>query len=121
VNVIFTDRVTSLAGTVRDRAGAAPPGLTVIAFAADEAQWHGQSRYIRTARTDNSGRYRLTGLPPAEYLLAVVDDVDQGEWFDPAFLEALKGSAVKVQLDEGEQKTQDLKMSASGSPASRLF
>jgi hypothetical protein len=121
LNVIFTDRVTSLSGTVRDGAAAAPAGLTVIAFASDEAHWHGQSRFIRTARTDQAGSYRIAGLPPAEYLVVAVDDVEQGEWFDPAFLGALTGSAVKIRLDEGDRSTQDLKMSASGSPASRLF
>jgi hypothetical protein len=62
-----------------------------------------------TARTDASGAYRLSAIPPGEYLVIAVDDVEQGEWFDPAFLDQIKDAATKVMIGEGEQKTQDLK------------
>ena len=120
INVIFTDRVTALSGTVTGRSQPAPAGLTVIAFAADDARWHPSSRFIQAARTDKGGAYRLNALPPGDYLVAVVDDVEQGEWFDPAFLARLKDAAVKVRLDEGEKKTQDLRTSGSESPGAPL-
>lgn len=109
VNVIFTDRIATIAGTVRDGRGGAAANASVIVFADDERLWHPQSRHIAAARTDANGAYRVTGLPPGRYLATAVDDVEQGEWFDPAFLNQIKGSATRLSLGEGEQKAQDLK------------
>ena len=108
INVIFTDRTSGLSGTVRDGRGNGVPDLTVILFPSDERLWLPQSRRIVTARADAAGVYKLTAVPAGDYLVAAVDDVEQGEWFDPVFLEELKARATKVTIDEGEQRTTDL-------------
>ena len=51
----------------------------------------------------------MSAVPPGDYLAVAVDDVEQGEWFDPEFLDQIKDDAIKVKVEEGEQKTQDLK------------
>jgi protocatechuate 3,4-dioxygenase beta subunit len=109
VNVIFTDRSSSLSGAVRDARGNGLSSVSVIAFPSESRLWVPQSRRIVTARTDAAGAYRLTAIPPGDYLVAAVDDVEQGEWFDPEFLDQIKDAAAKVRIGEGEQKTQDLK------------
>jgi hypothetical protein len=38
-----------------------------------------------------------------------VEDVEQGEWFDPAYLEQARTRARHLTLSEGEKKTQDLR------------
>lgn len=109
LNVIYTDRIAVMSGTVRDSKNAPSAGATVIAFPADSKEWSPQSRRIQSARADQNGVYRIAALPPGEYLLVAVDDVEQGEWFDPAYLEEVKAGATRVTLAEGEQKTQDVK------------
>jgi sarcosine oxidase gamma subunit len=109
LNVIFSDRVNTIAGTVRDDRGAAAAGRTVIAFSTDEKLWYPQSRHIVTARTDASGAYRLAALPEGHYLIVAVEDVEQGEWFDPEYLEQVKADAQRITIGEGEQRRQDLK------------
>jgi hypothetical protein len=109
INVIFTDRISGLGGAVRDGRGNGVAGLTVILFPSDEGLWLPQSRRIVTARTDAAGAYKLTAVPAGDYLVLAVDDVEQGEWFDPVFLEESKARAVKVTIGEGEQRTADLK------------
>jgi hypothetical protein len=37
-----------------------------------------------------------------------VDDVEPGEWFDPAFLQRLVPTAIKLTIGDGEKKTQDI-------------
>ena len=111
MNVVYTDRITAMSGTVRDSTNAPSAGATVIAFPADSREWSPQSRRIQAARADQNGVYRIAALPPGEYLLVAVDDVEQGEWFDPAYLEEVKGGATRVTLAEGEQKTQEIKAS----------
>jgi hypothetical protein len=114
VTIVLTDRSTSLTGTVRDASQTPMPALTVIAFAADQQYWKAQSRWIQAGRTDQNGTYRLRGLPPGDYLLYVTDNVEQGAWFDPSFLEQIRNAATRVTLNDGDQKTQDLSGPAGG-------
>jgi len=112
LNVIFSDRISSLSGSVRDARGNPVSNVTVVVFPADERLWFPQSRQITTARTDQSGAYTLASIPAGDYLVVAVDDVEQGEWFDPAFLDQIRGSAAKLRIEEGEQRVQDLKPAA---------
>jgi hypothetical protein len=112
LNVIFTDRISSLSGNVRDARGTPIGDVTVIAFPADDRLWMPQSRQILSARTDQAGAYRLASIPAGDYLVIALDDVEPGEWFDPAFLDQIRGRATKVKIEEGEQRTQDLKVLA---------
>jgi hypothetical protein len=109
LNVIFTDKISSVTGAVRDGRGNGIGNVSVIAFPSDQKLWVPQSRHILTARTDSAGTYRLAAVPPGDYLIVAVEDVDQGEWFDPEFLDQIKDDATKIKVGEGEQKTQDLK------------
>jgi Carboxypeptidase regulatory-like domain len=106
--ITFTDRRTDLSGSVRDASGQALPDVHAIVFAEDRTFWTPQSRRIAAIQTSAGGRYSFRNLPPGEYLIAAVTDVEDGEWFDPAFLETLSSSAVKVVLAAGERRTQDL-------------
>ena len=109
VTIVMTDRSTELDGTVRDNKNAPMTGITVIAFSTDQQYWRPQSRHIQAARTDATGAFRLRALPAGDYLIVAVDDVEQGEWFDPAYLEAARAGASRMTLSEGEKKTQDLR------------
>jgi Carboxypeptidase regulatory-like domain len=109
LNVIFTDKISSLSGSVRDARGNPVSDVTVIAFPPDERLWFPQSRQIMTVRTDRTGAYKLVSIPAGDYLAVAVDDVEQGEWFDPAFLDQIRAHAIKVRIEEGNQHVQDLK------------
>ena len=52
----------------------------------------------------------MRNLPPGDYFIVAVDDVEQGEWFDPAFLEKVRPDATRVSVSEGEKKKQDLRI-----------
>jgi hypothetical protein len=109
VTIVLTDRVAGIAGTVRDGVGNPAAQLTVIAFSSDQQYWRPQSRQIQAVRSDQSGAFRLRGLPPGDYEIVAIDDVEQGEWYDPTFLERIRSGAKRISLGEGETKTLDLK------------
>jgi len=109
VTVVLTDRATDLAGTVRDARGQDASAVTVIAFATEAQYWRPQSRRISTSRTGATGAYHIRGLPAGDYYLLAVDDVEQGEWFDPAYLDSVKDKATRVTLNDGDKKTLDLR------------
>jgi hypothetical protein len=105
---VMTDRSTEINGSVSDSTGKPQAGLTVIAFSTDPQYWRAQSRRIQAVRTDQSGTFKLHGLPPGDYHLLAVDDAEQGEWFDPSYLEHIRPGAKRVSLSEGEAKTENL-------------
>jgi hypothetical protein len=111
VSIVLSDRASEVAGAVRDnQSQALTTGFTVIAFPVDSELWRPQSRFIQAARPDKNGVYTLRGLPAGEYFLQAIDDVDQGEWYDPTFLDALRRGAPRIVVQDGDKKSQDLKL-----------
>ena len=110
VNVIVSDRPAQLSGVVHNAAGGGPNEFTVILFAEDRGFWTPQSRRIFAGRPSADGAFAFTGLVPGTYLLSAIDDVEPGEWFDPALLQRLVPAALKIAIAEGEQKVQDIRL-----------
>jgi len=110
VSVVFNDKLSEINGTVADQQGTPITEFTVLAFPTDPSLWRPQSRHIMTARPDQTGKFRIRGLPPAEYYLVTVDPAEQGEWFEPAFLDQHRAAASRLTIDEGDVKTQDFKV-----------
>ena len=107
VNLVFTDRLTEVNGTITDDRGTPITEYTLLAFPEDEELWRPQSRQIMTTRPDQNGKYQIRGLPPGAYYLVAVDPAEQGEWFEPAYLNAHRAGATRLNLVEGDVKTQD--------------
>jgi hypothetical protein len=64
--VVFSRKRTDLSGMLADECDRALTDATVIAFAVDSRRWGFQSRFVRTARPNQEGRYNLRGLPPED-------------------------------------------------------
>ena len=93
VTVVLTDRTTEMTGTVRDAQGRADDGDHRDRVLDRRSSTGARSRATsRPSRTDAAGAFRLRGLPPGDYFIVAVDDVEQGEWFDPAYLEQARGA-----------------------------
>ena len=83
-------------------------------------KWTPGSRFIRTARTNQDGRYNLRGLPPDDYFVVAIRDIEPGEWQDPEILDSLRDLAIRVTFNEGETKVQDLKTAKTSGDVSVL-
>jgi hypothetical protein len=110
VSIVLTDKLTQISGVLVTDQGQPAPEYTVLAFPTDTSLWRPQARQIVTARPDQTGKYRIVGLPPGEYYLATVDPAQQGEWFEPAYLDEHRVGAAHLTLGEGDAKTQDFKI-----------
>jgi hypothetical protein len=108
--VTYTDRPSEIAGTLRDEKGQPLPEHFIVAFPADKALWIAGSKRMRAVRPGTDGQFSIAGLPPGDYLLAALTDVEPGEWNDRAFLELLVPAGIKVSIGEGEKKKQDLQI-----------
>jgi hypothetical protein len=108
VRVILTDRVTEVTGSLSAAAGgsAADARASVVVFPADVSKRRYPSRYLRTVRTDDTGAFRITGLPGNErYLAVAVDHLEDGEGSDPEFLDSIQEKAAPFTLGDSERKT----------------
>ena len=108
--IVLTDRVSEIGGTITDDRGAPIPDYTVLAFPEDARLWGPQSRHIMTTRPDQNGKFQIRGLPAGRYHLVAIDPTNQGEWFEPAFLEQHREASGRLTLAEGEIKTQDFRV-----------
>jgi len=110
--VTFTDRQTELTGVVTNDKNEPAPEFTLIVFPADSRYWIGPARRIQSTRPATDGRYTFRNLPPGDYRLALVYDLEPGATSDAAFLQQLEASALRVTLQPGEKKSQDMKVGA---------
>ena len=113
VEVELTNQLTSVMGTVTTSGGDAAKNYTVVFFPADDKRWNPGSRYLRTARPDQDGRFKIVGLPPGEYNVLAVDRLDQGQNTDPEYLERISSRASRFTLMDRETKTLDLRLDTS--------
>jgi hypothetical protein len=109
VQVVITNRVTEMSGTVSDTKGEPVREYAVIVFADDAARWKWPSRFLATGRPDQQGRFKISSLPPGRYLAVALEYLEEGQSEDPIFLEALRPLATSFTLGEGERKTLDLR------------
>ena len=103
-------RATELSGVLQDPAGRPTSDFTVIVFAADSRFWMPQSRRIQATRPGTDGRFVIRDLPPGDYRLTAVVDVEPGQWFDQNLLRQIFGVSLPVTLADGERKTQDVRV-----------
>ncbi len=109
VVLTFLDQPTRLNGTVTGDDGAPVTGTTVIVFPVDRQLWSSIYRRLRSTRPDSKGHFAFDNLPPGDYLMTTVSDMDPGSWKAPAFLETLVSTSLRLSLGEREQKTQGLR------------
>ena len=112
LTLTFTDRQTELTGTVVDDKSQPAVDYTLVIFPADNRYWTGTTRRIQTVRPATDGRYIVRNLPPGEYKIATVLDIEPGAASDPAFLQQIESATMRLTLQPGEKKQQDIRLSA---------
>jgi hypothetical protein len=108
--VTFTDRATALTGRLQDELGRAASDYFIIVFSRNERAWFERSRAIAQTRPASDGQFTFRGLPPGDYYLAAVTDVERDEWFDAGFLRELVPLAIPLSLAEGQRVEQDIRI-----------
>jgi hypothetical protein len=114
VRIVLTDRVTEVTGTVASAIGDTAPRRNdhiIVVFSAEPEKWAYPSRYLRTARADEKGAFRIAGLPGGErYLAVAVNYLEDGEGTDHEFLEQMRERATAFSLGDGERRTIGLRV-----------
>lgn len=121
VQVIVTDKRSSLSFRVSDDSGQATSDYVVVVFPVEKARWQSARIFMApppamtaaghvpatAVATWSVGmpmpprRDVMGGLRPGEYYAVAVDDMEQEEYRDPAVLDRLRSRAVRVTIPEG--------------------
>jgi protocatechuate 3,4-dioxygenase beta subunit len=113
VDVELSDKITSVSGRVTNARGEPVRECTLIVFATDNKRWKIQGRYLRTARPDQDGRFKVSGLAPSDYYIVAIDKLEPGQGLDAEFLERIRSKATSVSVDDGETRSVDLKINTA--------
>lgn len=112
--IVLTNKAQTLSGGVTSDKGDPVKAYTVVVFPEDRQKWTlPGGRWTESARPDQQGKFKITGLPAGGYLAIAVEYVAEGEWTDPEWLARAAKKATAFTLDEGVSKTLDLKLSGS--------
>ena len=111
LEVLLTSQLTAVTGTVSDASGAPVLDYHAIVFPAERQDpSRGLHHRTRLDTSDEQGRFRLEGLPPGDYLVAAVVDVDAGEAVSDDTVDSVRESATPVRVREGQTETVALKL-----------
>jgi hypothetical protein len=110
VQIVLSNRLTVVSGSVRTDRGEPAKDYVVIVFADDPDRWAPMSRHVGSARPDQQGQFEVKGLPPGNYLALAVDHLEEGQDRDPEFLQDMRPSGTSFALAEGERKTLALRI-----------
>jgi hypothetical protein len=111
VQVILTDQLTTLMGSVTAPNQRPSRDYVVVVHPEDVSKVGPRSRYVRTARADQDGQFKIVGLPPGDYLAAALDSIEEGSEQDAEFLERIRAWSVRVQLPDAAPQSLTLKLS----------
>ena len=108
LRIVMTDKLTTVSGRVVDARGRPLTDYAVVIQPEEAKTGVVATRYLRVARPDQSGSFRVTGLPPGRYAATAVETFEQGRQFVPEVQARLKERAKTFSIDEGGTATLDL-------------
>ena len=111
--VVISDASATIAGRVSEADGASVADFAVVAIPTRRELWFPQSQYLRIGRPAAEGAFRITGLPPGDYVAAAVTRIGfgpMGELYDPQVLETLAARGERITVGERDQRTLNLRL-----------
>ncbi|MFI5076941.1 MAG: carboxypeptidase-like regulatory domain-containing protein, partial [Vicinamibacteria bacterium] len=111
LGLLLTSQLTAVTGTVSDASGAPVLDYHAIVFPAERTDpAFGRRHRTRQETSDAQGRFRIEGLPPGDYLVAALVDVEPNEATSDDTMETVRESATPVRVREGQTETVALKL-----------
>ena len=112
LQVVVSDRVTKLNGTVSDAQGQPADGADVLILPPESNRWSDGSRYVGQT-TARKGNWSVTGLPPGDYYAVALDPAAQraiANVDDTNPRNVLRKLATSFSLGEAEVKSLALRI-----------
>ena len=96
LEVVIAMNGGTLEGVVNDRQQTAANTAVVLVPAV-----RGRFDLYKVANSAGNGRFRMQGIPPGEYKLFAWEYVEDGAWYDAAFMRTREGGGKAVRINEG--------------------
>jgi uncharacterized protein (DUF2141 family) len=110
VVLTFTDRHTEITGTLQTPAGAPATEYFIVVFTTERRWWRPDGRRLAFARPATDGQFVIRDLPPGEYYLAALTDLETSGWRTPEFLDQVVPGALKLIVADDAVTTQDVRI-----------
>ena len=97
-------QTSGVSGAIVDESGQPVSTVMIVVFPVDEQKWTTgrDSKTVQWTAAD-AGAFKITGLPPGEYKLAITQEKIDGDGPDAALLETLVRRGFPLSLAAGQQ------------------
>ena len=82
---------------------------SMVVLVPEEARRH-RTELIKSASTDQNGRFTLQGIAPGSYRLFAWEDIEPGAHQDPDFLRPFERDATVIEIKESSQHSVELEI-----------
>jgi protocatechuate 3,4-dioxygenase beta subunit len=106
----FTDRHTEVTGRLQTPAGTPAPNYYVVVFTTDRTMWRSDGRRLAFARPGSDGTFVIRDLPPGDYYLAALTDLDPRDWKRADLLDQVVPASLHIAIAEGGHVVQNLQI-----------
>jgi hypothetical protein len=100
VDLVLASGPSQLSGRIR-MTSQPPRELFLILFAREAEAWASPAVRVFATRPDQNNQFAFRDVPPGDYWIAPVTDVEPNAWFDPELLKALAATAQTVSVVDG--------------------
>ncbi len=111
LEIVVTDERQELTGRVINAMGKPPDRYRVLVFPSVLKEGAAPGRFIsNSGQYESDGTFRISNLPPGDYLAVALASPPQDAQYDPDFREALKPRATPFHLLPGQTTTLELSL-----------
>ena len=103
LDVLLSGAAGRVDGTVVDNRGQGVPGVQAVLVPAQRLRW--RFDLFRTATTDSTGRFSMTGIPPGDYSLFSWEALESFAYFDEDLLRRFEAAGTSVRIAESSTAT----------------
>jgi hypothetical protein len=110
VLIEMTDKAATLSGTARDARRQPVSDYVVVLLPEQAIAGMGATRFTRLLRADENGTFRVSALPPGNYVAAALEALDSGREWDPAIQKAVRSAGHPFTLTDGQTAVLNLEL-----------
>jgi hypothetical protein len=101
VDLIVASGPSQLSGRIRTASGQPARDLFLILFAREADAWASPAVRVFATQPDQNSQFIFRDVPPGNYWIAPIRDVEPHGWFDPELLKTLAAGAQELTVVDG--------------------